>query len=147
MSIEENTKALNRLTNTLLGIFGGALAANTTALPLPVVAAAPPAAPTPAATVKAPPAPAKPAAVAPPLVPTRLEISGLLIKYAAIGGRDKAVALLAGFRGADGGPAKSISKGDATVKDADLREISLKLIDLLGPAAVAETLKAASAAK
>lgn len=136
--IEENTKALNRLTNTLLGIFGGATQ--------PAAAAAtPPATPTATVPVKTQPAPVKPAPVAAPLAPTRAEIGALVIKYGAIGGRDKAVALLASYKAANGEPAKSISKGDSTVQDTDLRDIAHKLVDLLGPTVVAETMKAASA--
>ena len=138
-AIEDNTKALNRLTNTLLTIFKVAPAVGEVAKPGPVAPAEPAAAPTSTTKVtKTPPEPATPAAAASAsaaIPQTRATASALAMTLAGGKGegqgKDAIIGLLATFSDAEGNPCKAIK----AFKDEDIPVVISKLVDILGEAA------------
>ncbi len=150
-AIEENTKAVNRLTNTLLSIFNFAAIVNTGANlnqakpgpdggagnPGKTTASAPAATEAGAGTTgaeKAAPAPATKAAEPAPIPMVRESASRLTLHMAASKaegqGKEAAVALLAEFSDAEGNPVKG-AKG---LKEEDIPTYLTRLIGILGDA-------------
>lgn len=138
-AIEDNTKALNRLTNVLLTIFRIEPSVGTTSAPAPVPAkttASTPAAPKAGAGTTAPektqPAPVTQAAAPAPIPMVRESASKLTLHMAASKeegqGKEAAVALLAEYQDAEGNPVKGVK----AMQEADVPDYLKRIIAIIG---------------